>query len=78
MPPHLAALHQYGDLHIHDLEFFGTRPFCANSDLRFLFYYGLIPSGDSSTSAVARPAKNAEVAILHAVKWMGSAQTNFA
>ncbi len=78
LPPELANLHQCGDLHIHDLEYFATRPFCADSDLRYLFYYGLIPSGDPSTSAVARPARNAEVAILHAVKWMGSAQTNFA
>lgn len=78
LPPRMAALHNSGNLHIHDLEYFGTRPFCADSDLRYLFYYGLIPSGDSSTSAVARPANNAEVAILHAVKWLGSAQTNFA
>jgi anaerobic ribonucleoside-triphosphate reductase len=27
MPPKLADAHLVGDLHIHDLEYFGTRPF---------------------------------------------------
>lgn len=78
LPPELAIKHNRGDLHIHDLEYFGTRPFCCDSDLRYLFFYGLVPSGNEATSAVASPARNAEVAILHAVKWLGSAQTNFA
>jgi anaerobic ribonucleoside-triphosphate reductase len=78
LPAELADLHNSGELHLHDLEYFGTRPFCSDTDMRYLFYYGLIPSGNASTSAVARPAKNAEVAILHCVKWLGSAQTNFA
>jgi Oxygen-sensitive ribonucleoside-triphosphate reductase len=78
MPIDLAMMHNSGDFHIHDLEYFGTRPFCSDQDLRYIFYYGLIPSGEASTSAVAKPAQKAEVAILHAVKAMGSAQTNFA
>lgn len=78
LPPELAALHQACDLHIHDLEYLGTRPFCTYTNMRYLFYYGLVPSDSETTSAVARPARNAEVAILHTVKWLGSAQTNFA
>ena len=30
MPPKLADAHLAGDLHIHDLEYFGTRPFCQD------------------------------------------------
>jgi anaerobic ribonucleoside-triphosphate reductase len=78
MPRHLSDLHLNGDVHIHDLEYFGTRPFCQDHDLRYFFYYGLMPDGVGTQSSVARPAKNAEVAILHAVKAMGAAQTNFA
>ncbi|MCQ1535998.1 anaerobic ribonucleoside-triphosphate reductase [Methanosarcina sp. KYL-1] len=78
MPKELADLHLNGDFHIHDLEYMGTRPFCQDWDLRYFFYYGLMPDGVGTQSSVAKPAKNAEVAFLHAVKAMGSAQTNFA
>ena len=78
MPGELADLHLNGDFHIHDLEYFGTRPFCQDWDLRYFFYYGLMPDGVGIQSSVAGPAMKAEVAILHAVKVMGSAQTNFA
>ncbi|MBN1134681.1 MAG: anaerobic ribonucleoside-triphosphate reductase, partial [Methanosarcinaceae archaeon] len=63
--------------HIHDLEYLGTRAFCQDWDLRYFFYYGLMPDGSGTKASVAGPAKNAEVAILHAVKALGSAQTNF-
>ena len=78
LPPELADFHLKGDLHIHDLEYFGTRPFCQDWDLRYFFYYGLMPDGSGTKASVAGPAKRAEVAILHAVKALGSAQTNFA
>jgi len=78
LPPKLADLHLNGDIHIHDLEYLGTRAFCQDWDLRYFFYYGLMPDGSGTKASVAGPAKNAEVAILHAVKALGSAQTNFA
>ncbi|MDD1702507.1 MAG: anaerobic ribonucleoside-triphosphate reductase [Methanoregula sp.] len=78
LPPELADHHLFGEMHIHDLEYFGTRPFCQDWDLRYFFYYGLMPDGNGTKASVAGPAKRAEVAILHAVKALGSAQTNFA
>lgn len=78
LPPELADRHLCGDLHIHDLEYFGTRPFCQDWDLRYFLYYGLMPDGNGTRASVAGPAKRAEVAVLHAVKALGSAQTNFA
>lgn len=77
LPSHISDAHLRGDLVIHDLEYFGTRPFCQDWDARYCFYYGLMPDGIGKQSSVAKPAKNAEVAILHLVKLMGSAQTNF-
>lgn len=77
LPGHISDAHLRGDLVIHDLEYFGTRPFCQDWDARYCFYYGLMPDGIGKQSSIAKPAKNAEVAILHLVKLMGSAQTNF-
>ncbi len=78
LPQKLADLHLNGDIHIHDLEYLGTRAFCQDWDLRYFFYYGLMPDGSGTKASVAGPAKKAEVAVLHAVKALGSAQTNFA
>lgn len=78
LPPLLADSHLNGDIHIHDLEYLGTRAFCQDWDLRYFFYYGLMPDGSGTKASVAGPAMKAEVAILHAVKALGSAQTNFA
>lgn len=78
LPPHLSDAHLNGDIHIHDLEYLGTRGFCQDWDLRYFLYYGLMPDGSGTKASVAGPAKRAEVAILHAVKALGSAQTNFA
>ncbi|MDY6932362.1 MAG: anaerobic ribonucleoside-triphosphate reductase, partial [Halobacteriota archaeon] len=78
LPPNISDAHLNSDIHIHDLEYFGTRSFCQDWDLRYFFYYGLMPDGSGTKASVAGPAKKAEVAILHAVKALGSAQTNFA
>ncbi len=51
---------------------------CQDWDLRYFLYYGLMPDGNGTKASVAGPAKRAEVAVLHAVKALGSAQTNFA
>jgi ribonucleoside-triphosphate reductase len=78
LPSNVADAHLRGDLHIHDLEYWGTRPFCQDWDLRYFFYHGLMPDGTGTHTSVAAPAKHAEVAILHAAKVLGAAQTNFA
>ncbi len=78
MPPKISDAHLSGDLHIHDLEYFGTRPFCQDWDLRYFFYYGLMPDGLGTRTSIAGPAKHPEVAILHTAKILASAQTNFA
>ncbi len=77
LPRHVSEAHLSGDIHIHDLEYFMTRSFCMDWDLRNFFFYGLDSSGINKTN-VAGPANNANVAILHAAKVLGSAQTNYA
>lgn len=74
MPKHLADLHVSGDFHIHDLEYFGERQFCLDSDLRFFFYYGFVGDGTGEHTSYAGPAKRPEVAIMHAAKVLGCSQ----
>jgi len=78
LPPPLADAHIAGTIHIHDLEYFPTRPFCQEHDLRFFLKKGLIVDGQGVHTAVAGPAKHPEVAILHAAKALAAAQTNWA
>ncbi len=78
LPLELADAHMRGDIHIHDLEYFATRPYCFQHDLRWFLKNGLKVDGTGENTAIAGPAKNAEVAILHAAKALAAAQTNFA
>ena len=77
IPQELALKHRIGDLHIHDLEYFTTRPFCKSHDVRYFYRYGFIPDGTGLGASAAGPAKHAAVAILQAVKVLGMAQTNY-
>jgi len=51
MPPEIADAHLRGDMHIHDLEYFGTRSFCMDHDLRYFLYYGFMPDGTGHRAA---------------------------
>ncbi|MEE8358598.1 MAG: anaerobic ribonucleoside-triphosphate reductase [Candidatus Hydrothermarchaeales archaeon] len=78
LPLHLADAHMKGEIHIHDLDYFSTRPFCFSHDLRFFLKNGYKADGEGFHTAVAKPAKHVNVAILHAAKVLASAQTNCA
>jgi ribonucleoside-triphosphate reductase len=78
LPPEIADAHLVGDIHIHDLEYFGTRPFCADYDARYFFRYGLMCDGLGERTAVAKPASYPTVAILHLIKVLAAGQTNSA
>ena len=77
IPQHLSLAHMEASIHIHDLEYFTTRTFCMDWDLRYFFYYGLDPDCTGKTN-IATAAMQPTVALLHAAKILGSAQTNFA
>jgi ribonucleoside-triphosphate reductase (formate) len=78
LPESIVKSHLSGELWIHDREYFFTRSFCLDSDLRYIFYYGLYPDGRGISFPVARAARRAEVAFLHAAKALASAQCNCA
>jgi ribonucleoside-triphosphate reductase len=76
-PENVAKAHIMGDIHIHDMEYFGTRPFCRSWDLRRFFYDGFSPDGENN-GIVATAPKHAEVAILQATKVLAMGQCNHA
>ena len=78
IPTNLADSHMKGEIHIHDLDYFATRPFCFSHDIRFFLKNGFKADGSGMHSSVAGPAKRPEVAFLHAAKVLSSAQTNCA
>ncbi len=68
--------HMRGIYHIHDLNYFATRPFSFSHDLRFFLMRGLKVDGSGKFTSVTGPAKNPDVAILHATKVLAAAQIN--
>ncbi|MFH1511364.1 MAG: anaerobic ribonucleoside-triphosphate reductase, partial [Candidatus Woesearchaeota archaeon] len=78
IPKKLTDSHLYGEIHIHDLDYFSTRPFCFSHDLRFFLKNGLKPDGTGLHTAMAGPAKTATVAVLHAAKILACGQVNCA
>ena len=73
LPPRIQKAHSCGYIHIHQLEY-PNRPFCNDYDLRYIFKNGLLCDGTGQYTAVAGPAKQPEVAILHSVKTMAAGQ----
>ncbi|MEM2850285.1 MAG: anaerobic ribonucleoside-triphosphate reductase [Candidatus Bathyarchaeia archaeon] len=76
LPIKLSDMHMKGAIHIHELEYFPTRPFCQSHDARFFFKHGFVADGTGTHTAVAGPAKKAEVALLHALKVLQASQVN--
>ncbi len=72
LPLHLADAHMRGEIHVHDLEYFVTRPCSARHDLRRLLKNGL-----EIGTIKAAPAKSAEMAVLQAAKFLEGVSTNF-
>ena len=76
MPEDCAKAHEDGYMHIHDLEFYSTRPNCMNYDVRFFAKNGLKIDGVGDSGAVAQPAKSLEVILNHMLQaWMAGATT---
>lgn len=74
IPTEIADAHRRGVIHIHDLEYFVTRPYCFVHDLREILMQGLKVDGSGKDTAVAGPARHGEVAIFHAAKALAASQ----
>ncbi|MFC2174452.1 anaerobic ribonucleoside-triphosphate reductase [archaeon] len=72
----VAKAHLTGEIHIHDLPYFATRPVSLQNDLRWFLKNGLMTDGLGINTSVAGPARHAEVAISHAIRVMISGETH--
>ncbi len=68
--------HMRGVYHINNLNYFATRPFSFAHDLRFFLRNGLKVDGSGKFGAVTGPAKNPEVAMMHAARVLSASQIN--
>ncbi|MFH1721528.1 MAG: anaerobic ribonucleoside-triphosphate reductase [Candidatus Altiarchaeota archaeon] len=76
LPPKLVDQHMSGRIHIHDLNFFATRPFAFSHDLRFFLKNGLKVDGSGLYSPVAGPPKKPDAAFLQAARILSASQKN--
>ena len=74
MPEECAEAYKEGLIHIHDMEYYMTRPNCMNYDLRFFAKNGLKIDGKGAMGSVSKPAKSLEVLLNHMLQaWMAGA-----
>ncbi len=79
LEPEVARAHREGYLHIHDLDYALTRSNCCQHDCRWVLRHGLYArSPIGRLTCVSKPAKHAEVAVLHILKWLMTSQNFFA
>lgn len=77
MPRECAEAHKEGLIHIHDLEYYNTRPNCMNYDLRFFAKNGLKIDGKGDMGSVANPPKSIEVLLNHMLQGLMAGATVF-
>lgn len=78
MIPHdVADMHLRGELHVHDLEYYGPRPInCLQHDLRYFISKGLKVDGTGEHTSVAKPPKHMATLMNHSGEIMLAAQQN--
>ncbi|MBN3037115.1 MAG: anaerobic ribonucleoside-triphosphate reductase [Candidatus Diapherotrites archaeon] len=76
LPDAVSKAHLLGDIHIHDLPYFATRPVSLQNDLRVFLTNGVITDGTGEIASVTGPAKHPGVAISHAVRVLISGETH--
>jgi len=76
LPQDVSKAHLAGEIHIHDLPYFATRPISLQNDLRWFLQNGVLTDGIGEVTSVAGPAKHPEVAISHAIRVLISGETH--
>ncbi len=72
--PEVALAHERGDIHLHDLGFI-DRPYCSGNSIEYVKKFGLsLPNALS----ISKPARHAEVLVLHLIKFSAALQGVFA
>ena len=76
LPEEVSRAHLEGEIHIHDLPYFATRPVSLQNDLRCFLTRGLLTDGIGKATSIAGPAKHPGVAISHALRVLLSGETH--
>jgi len=77
IPKEASRAHMKGEIHIHDLDYFVTRPFCFEVPARLFLKNGIRTDGRGISTAVAGPAKHLNSAVMQLAKVLQTSQTNF-
>ncbi len=77
LPQEVSKSHMRGEIHVHDLDYFPTRPFCFEHDIRFFLKEGFMSDGNGVHTAVSGPAKSFNVALIHAARVLILSSTYF-
>lgn len=73
MPKECSKAHTDGYIAIHDLEYYNTRPNCANWSIPFIARNGIKVEGKGRYGSVAGPAKSLEVLLNQMLEFLMSA-----
>ncbi|MBN1923670.1 MAG: anaerobic ribonucleoside-triphosphate reductase [Nanoarchaeota archaeon] len=77
LPREASKAHMSGQIHIHDLDYFVTRPFCFEVPARLFLKHGIKTDGKGVSTAVAGPAKHLNSAVMQLAKVLQTSQTSF-
>lgn len=72
MPKECAEAHKKGYIHLHDLEYWNTRPNCANWSIPFIAKNGIKIDGNGEYGSATSPAKSLEVLLNHMLEFLMS------
>lgn len=70
MPSECAEAHKNGFIHLHDLEYWNTRPNCANWSIPFIARNGIKIDGNGEYGSATNPAKSLEVILNHMLEFL--------
>jgi ribonucleoside-triphosphate reductase len=76
LPLHQADSHMRGEIHVHELEHFVTRPYSFRHDLRSLFLEGLTIDSRHG-KIISTPASDAISAFIHVGRLLGICRSYF-
>ncbi len=77
IPEKASRAHMRGEIHIHDMDYFITRPFCFEVPARLFLKHGLKTDGMGVYTATAGPAKHLNSAVMQLAKVLQTSQTTF-
>ena len=77
IPLEASDAHMRGEIHIHTLEYFITRPFCFEHSMHYFLINGVKTDGRGIFTAVPKPPKHLDAAMMQLAKVLQMSQMVF-